>query len=64
MTVTLGDARAAGYCWAGIRLFTKRHGIDWKVFIREGVSAEALPDDAMSNRVIEKARAREANNGR
>jgi hypothetical protein len=52
VTVTVGDARLAGFCWAGIRLFAKRHGLDWDTFLNHGVPSEGLPDDAMCSKVV------------
>lgn len=52
VTVTVGDARLAGFCWAGIRLFAKRHKLDWDIFLNHGVTSKGLPDDAMCNKVV------------
>lgn len=53
--VTMPDIRSAGYCWAGIRLFAKRHHIDWDKLLTTGVPADSLPDDAMCAKAIENA---------
>ena len=64
MIVTIADVRLAGYCWAGIRLFAKRHQIDWDKLSTEGVPSESLPDDAMCAKAIMNAKKREEQDGR
>jgi len=62
-TVTIPDIRAAGYCWAGIRLFAKRNGIDWGILCKQGIPADSLPPDAMCAIVIQNAISREKADG-
>lgn len=39
---TLADVRARGWCLRGARRWAGRYGIDWNLFIREGVPLEQL----------------------
>ena len=55
-TVHMRHVREAGYCAAGARAFARRHGLDWPRFLREGIDAQALPRDAMADKLIERAR--------
>jgi len=58
--VTINDARAAGLCTRGGRLWAERHGLDWRAFLERGISAEALlaTGDAMALRAIAQAEQR------
>jgi len=60
VTVTIDDARAAGLCTRGGRLWAERHGLDWRAFLQHGISAEALlaTGDAMALRAVEQAQRR------
>lgn len=62
VVVTLADIRSSGlfYCAVGTRQFFRRHGLDFAVFLREGVPASALlaTGDAMAERAVEAARQR------
>ena len=54
MIVKIEHAHAAGYCSKGMRLFAKRHGLDWPKFVREGIPAEELEatGDAMATKIV------------
>lgn len=51
-----------GYCSRGMRLFFRRHGLDYAAFLRGGVPAAALlaTGDAMARRVVDVAEAEAA----
>lgn len=58
--VKMEHVRAARMCSRGARAFFRRHGLDWEVFLREGLPAEKVEatGDAMAIRVAEVARGR------
>jgi len=58
--VTMADVRACKMCARGARAFSRRHGLDWTRFIREGIEADALiaTGDAMAMKVVEHAKRR------
>ena len=60
--VTVQDLRASRLCFQGARPWLARHGLDWQVFLAEGLDAEVLAatGDALALRVIAIAVAREA----
>ncbi|MCA0871385.1 hypothetical protein LCL97_11155 [Seohaeicola saemankumensis] len=60
--VTIQDLRASRLCFQGARPWFRRHGLDWRAFLREGLDAEVLraTGDALALRVIAIAEAREA----
>lgn len=61
VTVTMRDIRAAKMCSGGTRAFFKRHGMDWNVFLSEGLPEEDFlaTGDAMARQVVEVARGRQ-----
>lgn len=61
VTVTIDDVRAVGLCVNGTRVWFARHGLDFRSFLREGLTAEALlaTGDAMALRVVQYARAQQ-----
>lgn len=63
--VTIQDLRASRLCFQGARPWFARHGLDWQVFLREGLEAEVLAatGDALALRVIAIAEAREVLDG-
>lgn len=65
VTVTINDARAAGLCTRGGRLWAERHGLDWRAFLEHGISAEALlaTGDAMALRAVAQAERRTRKQG-
>lgn len=58
--------RELGYCNRGARAFFARHGLDWRAFLAGGIQADLLAatGDAMALKVVERARAEGASNGR
>lgn len=42
MIVTVTDFRTAGVCKKARDVFFKKHGLDWRSFVRSGVDAEVL----------------------
>jgi hypothetical protein len=56
--IHLGDVRAAGYCVLGARDWFRRHGLDWRGFVRNGIPETDLlaTGDALARRVIERKR--------
>ncbi len=59
--VTINDVRAVGLCVNGSRAWFARHGLDFRAFLRDGLDAQTLlaTGDAMAQRVVEHARARQ-----
>lgn len=55
--VSMKHIRAMGYCSGGARLFCENHGIDWDLFLAQGISASELSklQDAQIDRLIEVA---------
>lgn len=62
LIITINDVRAAGLCVNGSRAWFARQGLDFRVFVREGIDADTLlaTGDAMALRVVEYARQQEA----
>jgi hypothetical protein len=60
MIITMRDLRAASICGRGAKLFFERHSLDWRAFVKNGISAADLEKtgDAMALRVVEVANAR------
>lgn len=42
MIIRISDGRAIGYCAAGQRHWFKKHGLDFKDFLRNGIDAEIV----------------------
>lgn len=40
--ITINDIRRAGHCVNGARSWFSLHGLDFRKFVREGISAETL----------------------
>lgn len=40
--VTINDIRRAGHCVAGAKSWFSLHGLDFRGFLREGISADKL----------------------
>lgn len=57
ITVTMADAKRAGYCARGVRQWAEANGIEVRQLIA-GIKASELPDDACAARVIAKAEER------
>ena len=60
MKVTHADCEECGFCNHGLRIMTKRNGIDWWDFLQNGIDAEILEswNDENANRAIAAAKAR------
>ncbi len=58
--ITIADVRRAGYCTRGARRWFERYDLDFKAFLREGISEEKFraTGDACALDIIEKKRAR------
>lgn len=54
LVLTVTDASRAGYCARGIKSWFEDHGLDFRAFLKNGISASELPDDAFAERVIAK----------
>lgn len=56
MIVTHADMRKYGYCNKGAREFFQKHGLDWALFVKEGLPSEDLlaTGDAMAAQLVEK----------
>ena len=61
LRITIDHVRAAGLCVNGSRAWFAHHGLDFRSFLREGLTAEALlaTGDAMALRVVQYARAQQ-----
>ena len=59
--VTIAHVRAAGLCVHGTRTWFARQGLDFRAFLARGLPASILlaTGDAMAQRVVEHARARQ-----
>ena len=60
MKVTHADCKECGFCNHGLRMMAKNNGIDWWIFLQNGVDVEILAnwDDENANRAIAVAKAR------
>lgn len=55
MIITIQDARNAGYCVAGIRNRFKEYGLDFRQFVKYGITEadlRATGDDAIADKLI------------
>lgn len=59
--VTMKDIRACRMCSGGTRAFFTKHGMDWNLFLKEGLPEEQFiaTGDAMAMQVVEVARGRQ-----
>jgi len=57
MIITMEHVRRIHYCSPGIRLFSKKHGIDLGAFCRNGIDEEVLlaTGDQMAIDLVEEA---------
>lgn len=55
------DMAALRYCAWGVRAFFRRHELDYRAFLRDGIAAAELAatNDAMALAVVEVARGRQ-----
>jgi len=42
--VTMRDIRRAGYCSRGVRVFARKHGLDYQDFLANGFEIDDLPE--------------------
>lgn len=59
LIIRVGDIRASGICLQGARGWFRRQGLDWQLFLAQGLPAEVLAatGDALALRVIATAQA-------
>lgn len=59
--VTIEDIRLAGHCVRGAGAWFKRHNLDFKEFIRNGLPAKTLIEsgDSLAQRVVDRKKERE-----
>lgn len=57
--VTMSHIRKARMCSGGTRAFFLRHGLNWSLFLKQGIEAEKLAatGDAMALQVVAVAKA-------
>ena len=60
MMVYIKDAVELGYCIKGLKEFCKRHDIDFKDFVKNGIEADIILkiEDAMAFKLVEYARSK------
>lgn len=61
LRITMDDIVACGHCARGVRRFFNDHGLDFRLFMREGgIPAKALTatKDALALDVVERTKAR------
>lgn len=61
-----GYSRRQGFCRGKSREWFQRHGLDWRDFVRNGISAEKLEatGDGLALALVDWARECEGKNGR
>lgn len=59
--VTITDIREAGFCAGGARRWFESYDLDFRDFVKNGISAEALlaTNDSYADRVVEYVRNRD-----
>lgn len=64
MRIRPAHVRRAGFCVAGVRRWARRHGVDWRKFLREGIPAGDLAhiEDPVVSHVVKIAE-EDAENG-
>lgn len=60
MIVTVADMRKVKYCVDGTKLFFKKHDLDWKEFVLNGLDEEefAKTNDGLADKMVEAAHER------
>ncbi len=55
LIITINDTRLAGHCVSGVKAWFEDYGLDFRTFIREGISAEKFlaTGDALAVRIVE-----------
>jgi hypothetical protein len=58
--ITITDVRRAGHCAAGARVWFEGHGIDFRVFLKNGIPVEDLLalKDGVADEVVRLTRER------
>ena len=58
MIVYISDAVELGYCIKGLKEFCRRHNVDFKDFVKNGIEADIILkiEDAMAFKLVEYAR--------
>lgn len=61
MRIYIKDIRDAGHCVKGTRDWFDRHGLDFRKFLREGISEEEFTTkgDALARRIVDLKKSRE-----
>ncbi len=54
LKITMEDMRAVDFCAAGVEAFFNREGLDYALFLREGILAEELlnTDSVFARKVV------------
>lgn len=56
--ITMNDVIAAGHCGLGARRWANAHGVDFKRFMKSGLTVDELrkaaPNDALIEQIIER----------
>lgn len=58
--ITITDVRRAGHCAAGVRVWFEGHGLDFRTFLKDGISVEDLLSmkDGVADEVVRLTRER------
>ncbi len=61
--ITITDCRRAGHCSRGIKNWFDERGLDFKKFLREGISVDEFlaTNDGYANEIVRRKRAGELN---
>lgn len=61
MKIYITDIRAAGHCVRGTKDWFDRHGLDFRLFLKEGIEEEEFiaAGDALALRIVELKRSRQ-----
>ena len=61
LRVKAEDACSLGYCLRGVKAFCKKHSLDYKKFVKEGLPIEEVEqiNDVMVKRLVEFVRGRQ-----
>lgn len=65
LVITISDVRRAGHCVSGARRWFDAHGLDFRAFLKHGISAEAMlaTGDGQGRQVVERTIERRAREG-
>jgi arsenate reductase-like glutaredoxin family protein len=63
--ITITDVRDAGHCVRGTREWFERHGLDFRAFLKDGISEEDFlaTGDAIAGEVVKSKNRRERPRG-